>query len=184
MFCLYTSSKFSCPLFEFSLKVMGSNPDYLWNLFYFKVVVWAKSFWSVITSVNKGYMGSAAFVVRILLTWITFFKNSLIIKFSDSIFTANFNSSDQNLHLQEYEQNSERIWILDFLLWLPNAHSHIFHFIFMVIFKRKESTNKVFYLGNLIWKYFWRYCPRQFKAQTPTGLGHSKWSLLSFKASQ
>ena len=30
MFCIYTSSKLSCPLFEFSLKVkvMGSNPGY------------------------------------------------------------------------------------------------------------------------------------------------------------
>ena len=145
---------------------MGSNPDYLWNLFYFKVVVWAKSFWSVITSVNKWYMGSAAFVARILLTWITFFKNSLIIKFSDSIFTANFNSSDQNLQLQEYEQNSQRkaadltywwqkhiSWIFFHGYWLPNAHGHIFHCILMVIFKRKNSTNKVFYLRNLIWKY-------------------------------
>ena len=34
---LYISSKLSCPLFEFSLKVMGSNPGYLYNLFYFNM---------------------------------------------------------------------------------------------------------------------------------------------------
>ena len=35
MFCLYTSSKFSHPYFEFSLrvKVMGSNPGYLLKSF-------------------------------------------------------------------------------------------------------------------------------------------------------
>ena len=37
MSCLYTSSKLSCPYFEFSLnvKVMGSNVSYLLRSFYF-----------------------------------------------------------------------------------------------------------------------------------------------------
>ena len=194
MFCLYTSSKFSCPLFEFSLKVMGSNPDYLWNLFYFKVVVWAKSFWSVITSVNKGYMGSAAFVVRILLTWITFFKNSLIIKFSDSIFTANFNSSDQNLQLQEYEQDSERkaadlsywwrkhiSWIFFYGCPMPIVTSFI-SFSWLYLKERSQPTKSSIW-ETLFENIFWHYCPRQFKVQTPTGLGHSKWSLLKHLSS-
>ena len=39
MFCLYTSSNFSSPQFEFSLKVkvMGSNPGYLLKPFYFMI---------------------------------------------------------------------------------------------------------------------------------------------------
>ena len=44
MFCLMTWSKLSCQLFEFSLKVMESNPGYLHESF----LLYPFSFWSII----------------------------------------------------------------------------------------------------------------------------------------
>ena len=58
MFCLYTSSKFSRPKFEFSLnvKVMGSNPGYLLKYFLLYcpklyTVPWIR-IWRVATGAN------------------------------------------------------------------------------------------------------------------------------------